>query len=427
MTTRDMLGRSGVISREEALKTLEAHLRVLPPAAEKIHISQSLGRVVAGEILSPEDLPEFDRSTMDGYAVRSADTFGATESLPALLRVTGDILMGTMPERGVVKGEAMKIATGGALPQGADAVVMFEQTQPVDAVTIEVVKPVAPLENVIQAGDDIKRGEIILASGHRIRPQDMAALAGVGITGIKVFEKPKVAIISTGNEIVPADSVPAPGRIRDSNSYNLEGLILQSGGMPVKMGIIPDEYGRLRKTLETAVKESALVLMTGGSSVGTADLTAKVINDAGRPGVLVHGVSIKPGKPLIVGLVGTQDRQVPVFGLPGHPAAVSICFDLFVKPILAHLTGEVPHPALEGIPQNRVVSARLARSIASGPGREDHVRVVLEKRDDGLWARPVFGASGLISTLVKALGTVVVPVNKIGVEAGEEVEVRLFS
>ena len=239
MTIKDMLGRSGVISREEALKTLEAHFRVPPPAAEKIHISRSLGRVIAEEILSPEELPEFDRSTMDGYAVRSADTFGATESLPALLKVTGDILMGTMPKRGIAKGEAMKIATGGALPSGADAVVMFEQTQPVDAVTIEVVKPVAPLENVVQAGDDIKKGEVILARGHRIRPQDMAALAGVGITGIKVFEKPKVAVISTGNEIVPADSVPAPGRIRDSNSYNLEGLIAQAGGVPVKKGIIP--------------------------------------------------------------------------------------------------------------------------------------------------------------------------------------------
>lgn len=427
MIIKDMLGRTGVISREGALKTLETHLTVQPPAAEKIHISQSLGRVVAGEILSPEELPEFDRSTMDGYAVRSADTFGAAESLPALLKVTGDILMGTMPERGIAKGEAMKIATGGALPSGADAVVMFEQTQPVDTVTIEVVKPVAPLENVVQAGDDIKKGEVILARGHRVRPQDMAALAGVGITGIEVFERPKVAVISTGNEIVPADSVPAPGRIRDSNSYNLEGLISQSGGVPVKMGIIPDEYGRLRETFATAIKDSALVLMTGGSSVGTADLTAKVINDTGRPGVLVHGVSIKPGKPLIIGMVGTPGRQVPVFGLPGHPAAVSICFDLFVKPILVRLTGEVPHPALEGIPSNRVVRARLARSIASSPGREDHVRVVLEKRDDGLWARPVFGASGLISTLVKALGTVVVPVNKIGVEAGEEVEVRLFA
>jgi molybdopterin molybdotransferase len=304
--------------------------------------------------------------------------------------------------------------------------VRFEHTQPVDATSIEVVKPVAPLENVVQTGDDIRKGEMILPRGHRIRPQDMAALAGVGITRIGVFEKPKVAIISTGNEIVPADTVPAPGQIRDTNSYNLEGLIVQAGGVAVKKGIIPDDYQRLRETLEGALDDCRLVVMTGGSSVGTADLTAKVINDVGQPGVLVHGVAIKPGKPLVVALLNAPSGQVPVFGLPGHPAAVSICFELFVKPILVRMTGEVTHPALEGIPPARTVKARLARSISSTPGREDHVRVMLEKREGGLWARPVFGASGLISTLVKAVGTVVVPVNKIGIEAGEEVEVRLF-
>jgi len=426
MTVKDMLGRSGVVSREDAQRVLNEHFVIPALSVDEIPISSALGRVLAFALVSPSDLPEFDRSTMDGYAVRSADTFGAAESRPALLNVVGDILMGTMPERAIARGEAMKIATGGALPAGADAVVMFEQTQPVDATSIEVVKPVAPLENVVQAGDDIKKGEVVLSRGHLLRPQDMSALAAVGITRIKVFERPRVAIISTGNEIVPADTFPGPGQIRDSNSYNLEGLIAQAGGVPVKKGIIPDDYARLRETLEAAIKDSALVLMTGGSSVGTADLTAKVINDAGQPGVLVHGVSIKPGKPLVVGLVGAPSRHVPVFGLPGHPAAVSICFDLFVKPILARLTGEAPDPALEGISPTRVVRARLARSIPSSPGREDHVRVALEKRDDGLWARPIFGASGLISTLVKAMGTVVVPVNKIGIEVGEEVDVRLF-
>jgi len=405
---------------------LDEHFTISLPAGEKIHISHSLGRVLADEILSPENLPVFDRSTMDGYAVKSADTFSAAESRPALLTLVGDILMGTMPEGALSKGEAMKIATGGALPQGADAVVMFEQTQSIDTQSIDVVKPVAPLENVIQAGDDIKKGEVILSRGHRMRPQDMSALASVGIVHISVFEKPKVAIISTGNEIVPATTTPAPGRIRDSNSYNLEGLITQAGGVPVRQGIIPDEYARLRETLEAAIKDCALVLLTGGSSVGVADLTAKVINDAGRPGVLVHGVSIKPGKPLIVGLIATPEKQVPVFGLPGHPAAVSICFELFVKPVLVRMSGEVPHAALEGLSSYRVVKAKLERSISSSPGREDHVRVTLEKKDGQLWARPVFGASGLISTLVKAVGTVVVPTNKIGIETGEEVEVRLF-
>jgi molybdopterin molybdotransferase len=426
MIVKDMLGRSGVVSREEAFKELELHLTIPAPAPEELAISLSLNRIVAEDITSPEDLPAFDRSTMDGFAVRSADTFGAAESRPALMTLVGDIAMGTMPDRALSKGETMKIATGGALPQGADAVVMLEQTQAVDAIQIEVVKPVAPLENVVQAGDDIKKGEAILGRGHRMRPQDAGALAGVGITRIRVFERPKVAIINTGNEVVPAENSPAPGQVRDINSYNLEGLIAQSGGIPVKRGIIPDDYGRLHQALEAALRECDLVLMTGGSSVGTADLTAKVINDLGRPGVLVHGVSVKPGKPLIMGVLNTPEKQVPVFGLPGHPAAVSICFELFVKPVLARMTGEVPHPALADVPAYRSVKAKLARSISSSPGREDHVRVTIEKKDDGLWARPVFGASGLISTLVKAVGTVVVPVNKIGIEVGEEVEVRLF-
>ena len=426
MTVKDMLGRTGVVSREDALALLDEHFTVSRPIAEKIHISNSLGRVLAEEIHSTENLPAFDRSTMDGYAVKSADTFSAAESRPALLTLVGDILMGTMPEGALSKGEAMKIPTGGALPQGADAVVMFEQTQSIDATSLEVVKPVAPLENMVQAGDDIKKDEVILSRGHRMRPQDMSALASVGIVHVSVYEKPKVAIISTGNEIVPATTTPAPGRIRDSNSYNLEGLITQAGGVPVRQGIIPDEYARLRETLEAAIKDCALVLLTGGSSVGVADLTAKVINDAGRPGVLVHGVSIKPGKPLIVGLIATPEKQVPVFGLPGHPAAVSICFELFVKPVLVRISGEVPQAALEGLSSYRVVKAKLERSISSSPGREDHVRVTLEKKDGQLWARPVFGASGLISTLVKAVGTVVVPTNKIGIETGEEVDVRLF-
>ncbi len=426
MTVKDMLGRSGVVSREDARKILDERFAVHRITTEEISTGSSLGRILADDILSPAALPEFDRSTMDGYAVRSVDTFGAAESRPASLAVVGDIPMGSLPDRGIAKGEAMKIATGGALPGGADAVVMFEQTQPLDATSIDVVKPVAPLENVIQAGDDIKKGEVILQGGHRIRPQDMAALASVGIIRVNVFERPNVSIISTGNEIVPASVTPGPGQVRDSNSYNLEGLIFQAGGTPVRKGIIPDHYALLRETLMAAVRDSVLVVMTGGSSVGTSDLTAKVINDIGRPGVLVHGVSIKPGKPLIVGLVNTPGRQVPIFGLPGHPAAVSICFELFVKPVLIRLTGEVPRPALEGLAPYRAVRARLSRSISSNPGREDHVRVALEKRDDGLWARPVFGASGLISTLVKAAGTVIVPIDKIGIEAGEEVEVRLF-
>lgn len=428
MTIKDMLGRGGVVSREEALRALAG--RLVSPALPSLDIplSSALGRVLARDIAAPGDQPAFDRSTMDGYAVRGADTFGAAESRPALLTIVGDIPMGVMPDRTISKGECMKIATGGALPGGADAVVMFEQAQPVDQWTIEVVKAVAPQENVSALGDDMRKGEVVFSAGHVVRPQDMAALAGMGITSVPVLERPRVAIISTGNEIVPADREPAPGQIRDSNSYQLEGMISLAGGTAVKKGIIPDDYDRLRRTLEEAAGDCHIVLFTGGSSVGTADFTARVINDLGSPGVLVHGVSIKPGKPLIIGLVkgGASGTPVPVFGLPGHQAAVAVTFELFVRPVILRFTGAQPDPALEGITPGRTVKATLGRSISSSPGREDHVRVALERRGDGLYAIPVFGASGLISTLVKAAGTVVVPVNVIGIEAGDEVEVRLF-
>lgn len=426
MTMKDMLGRGGVVSREEALRTLAGHLAVPALRSEQTPLSSSLNRVLSRDMVSPSDLPPFDRATMDGFAVRAADTFGASESLPALLAIAGDIPMGVLPDRALAKGECMKIATGGALPAGADAVVMLEHSQAVDEDHIEIVKAVAPRQNVSFKGEDVGAGETVLAAGQRIRPQDMAALASMGVTSVPVFEQPQVAVISTGNEIVPADQAPGPARIRDSNSYALEGLISLAGGMPKKMGIVPDDYDRLREALESALQDCHIVLFTGGSSVGTADFTEQVINDRGAPGVLVHGVSIKPGKPLIAGVVPGPSGLVPVFGLPGHPVAVAICFDLFVKSVLEKFTCAKPHPALEGIAPCRMVKARLARSIASAPGREDHVRVTLEKRDDGLYAVPVFGASGLISTLVKALGTVVVPVNTIGIEKGEDVDVRLF-
>lgn len=428
MPIKDMLGRSGVVSREEALKVLDGQLVVPLLHTEDVLLSESLGRVLARDIIASSDLPEFDRSTMDGYAVRSSDTFGAAEPYPSLLKVVADIPMGTMPDRAIAKGECMKIATGGALPPGADAVVMFEHVQPVDAASIEVVKPVAPQDHVISAGDDLKKGEGVLTRGHVVRPQDMSILASIGVVQVPVFEKPRVAIISTGNEIVPADAVPGPGQIRDSNSYNLEGLIVLAGGATRRMGIIPDNEELLRRTLEAAITDCHVVLFSGGSSVGTADFTAKVINELGPPGVLVHGISVKPGKPLIVGIVKRKmnGEHIPVFGLPGHPAAVAICFELFVKPVITRFTGAVHHPALEGIYLGQVVKAKLTRSVPSTPGREDHVRVMLERRDDGLWAKPVFGASGLISTLVNAVGTVVIPKNVIGIEAGEDVEVRLF-
>ncbi len=305
------------------------------------------------------------------------------------------------------------------LPEGADAVVMLEHTQQIDRQTIEIVKPVSPGENVIQSGEDVRRGESVLRKGMRIRPQDMGALAGLGITEIPVFEKPAVSIISTGDEVVPPDTPLKPGQVRDINSFTLSGLILREGGVPLHKGICRDDYSTIRTSVEQSMKDSRMILISGGSSVGTKDLTEKVINDCGSPGVLFHGVALKPGKPLI----GAVMNGIPAFGLPGHPAAVGICFELFIRPAL-HI--------LSGLDEKRfrmdkkIIRARMARNVSSSPGREEHIGVTVEERDGELWAIPVLGKSGLITNLTKADGTAVIPLRKLGLQEGDIVKVRLF-
>ncbi|MCG2708950.1 MAG: molybdopterin molybdotransferase MoeA [Thermodesulfovibrionales bacterium] len=416
---RDMLGREEVITVEKALEFILKNLSAVFPPEIKLNIEHSCGRILSRDIFSPENLPQFARSTVDGFAVTSSDTFGASDGLPAYLNIAGEVLMGAMPDFELKKGMTAKIATGGMLPEGADAVVMIEHAQTIDEKMVEVMKPAAPGENVIQAGEDVKKGALVLKRGHRLRPQDTGALAGLGITEVYVYEKPKVSIISTGNEIVPANSDVKPGQVRDINSFNLAGLISEAGGEPVKRGIFSDEYSVIKKVVEESLEDSAMALITGGSSVGTKDMTAKIINDVGSPGVLFHGVSIKPGKPLIGGIINNK----PVFGLPGHPAAITVCFEQFIEPVLKKLTG-ISENRFRG--RKLTVTAKMAKNIASSSGREDHIRVALEARGDEIWANPILGKSGLITTLVKADGIVVIPLRKLGVEQGEVVEVRLF-
>jgi len=422
MTSRDMLGRAGVVTVDEARGILDMGLHPLPLDVERLPITAALGRVLSSDVVTDRPLPEFPRSTMDGYAVKARDTFGASDNLPALVAVVGEVLMGEEATQPVDKGQALRISTGGMLPPGADAVVMLEQTSPAGDDAIEVYRPVAPGENVVQPGEDIKAGETLLTRGHRLRPQDLGALAGVGATEIDVFRRVRVAIINTGNEIVEAGSAPRLGQVRDINSYNLMGLIQSDGGVAVRVGIIRDEYESIRAALGSALKDADVVAITGGSSVGTRDLTARVISDMGGPGVLVHGVSVKPGKPVILGVASGK----PVFGLPGHPVAVSVSYELFIRPVLMRLSGEIDPIGLAGIPPVRVVSAKMTRNYSSSQGREDHLRVAIERIDGELYARPILGKSGLITTLVRAHGTVVVPLSKIGLSKGETVEVRLF-
>jgi len=399
----------------EALEVLLNHL----PArvrAETIPTADALDRALAGALTAPLSLPSFPRSTVDGYAVHAADTFGASESLPAYLSVTGQVLMGRASEVKIEPTQAAVVYTGGMIPPGADAVVMVERTQQLDETNIEVLRSVAPGENVIQIGEDVKTGESLQEPGHILRPQDIGGLMALGITRIAVAARPRVAIVSTGDEVVPPEVEPGPGQVRDVNTYTVAGLVARAGGVPLLLGIIRDDFDALFAAARAGLDSADALVISAGSSVSTRDLTADVVNRLGQPGVLVHGVSVKPGKPTILGVCDGK----PVFGLPGNPVSAMVVADLFLTPVLWRLQG-VNTP-----PGRRRVTAKLAHNVASVPGREDYAPVKLAVRDGQLWAAPVFGKSNLIYTLVKADGLVRVPPDSNGLHEGEWVEVELF-
>jgi molybdopterin molybdotransferase len=401
---------------DEALRKVVEKLKFRSLPAEIVPLEASYDRVTHEDIISPEDLPGFIRSTVDGFAVKASDTFGARESSPAYLNLKGDIPMGTVPSFSLSRGEVASIATGGMLPEGADAVVMIEHVNVISAELIEVLKAVSPWENVIFKDEDIKKGEIVIRAGYRLKPQDVGALAGLGITEVRVSKKPMVSIILTGDEIVPYNEKILPGQVRDVNSFTLAGLVQKTGGIPLKMGIIRDVYEEIKAAVQKAYEKSDIVLITGGTSAGFKDMTAKIIEELGSPGVLFHGVSMKPGKPIIGGVCGDK----PVFGLPGHPVAVYICFELFVKPVIEHMLG------LERKEVKRTIKAKMARNIHSQAGREDFIRVALEQKDGQLWAVPLLSKSGLIMSLVRADGILHIPPELLGFQEGDEVLVQII-
>jgi|Deesub1362A_J573_1020465.scaffolds.fasta_scaffold00027_159 molybdopterin molybdotransferase len=411
---KDMLGRDEAVSVQQALRLILENLSSDSLPEEKVRLEDSYGRVLSKDVVSPEDLPDFSRSTVDGFAVCSSDTFGATEQSPSYLNVSYEILMGEEPDFELRQGEAAKIATGGMLPQGADSVLMLEHAQFVDEKIIEVQRSVAPGENVIRKAEDVGKGELVLGKGHRLRPQDVAVLSGIGLTEVFVFKKPKVSIISTGDEIVPAGAPLKPGFVRDMNSYSLAGLVLREGGIPLVKGIFRDDYEVIQDVVRQSLGDSEMVLITGGSSVGVKDMTERIISRLGK--VLFHSVSMKPGKPMIAGVVENK----PVFGLPGHPRAVVVCFEVFVRAALRLIAG------MKSEKFRITLKARLTKSIHSASGRQEHISVVLDEKNGELWATPLLGKSGLISTLVKADGTITIPQDSIGIEKGELVEVKLF-
>jgi len=398
-----------ITPREASVRFAQAYTP-RPRGTERVSLRQAYRRVLAADVVAPEDLPEFDKSTVDGYAVRAADR-------PGSLQVIGEVEMGRPPEFAIRLGEAARIPTGGMLPEGADAVIMLEDTRLRDERTVEATRGTVQGENVIRRAEDVSRGAVVLHQGTRLRPQDVGLLAGIGVVEVEVFLQPRVAVLATGDEIIPPDRRPAPGQVRDINTYTISALVQQEGGVPQIYEIIPDDRERLLGTLQAARATSDLVLVSGGSSVGEKDAVGWAINAMGKPGIIVHGVNIKPGKPTILGVVdGT-----PVIGLPGHPVSGMVIFDVFVRDVLRAQTGRTPPRDL-----GRIVQARMARRVPAAGGREDHVRVTLEEREGTLWAIPQLGKSGIITTMTRADGLVVVPPGQGGVAEGEEVAVELF-
>ncbi|MCJ7747551.1 MAG: molybdopterin molybdotransferase MoeA [Desulfobacterales bacterium] len=389
-----------------------------PLSFEKVVIEDSLHRILYEDVISPINLPEFQRSTVDGFALKAKDTYGASEKNPAILRVTAEIPMGQVSDIEVHEGEAVKVATGGMVLKGADAVQMVEYTECIDSYTLHVFKTISPLENVIQVGEDVKAGESVLHKGHLIRPQDLGLMAGIGKTDVFVFLRPRVGIISSGDEIVSIGIVPSPGQVRDINRYTIVSMVKEAGGIPLFLGIVKDRFNDLKEKIELGLRESDIVVITGGSSVGTLDLTREVLQVFPGTEILAHGVSIRPGKPTLLADINGK----PFLGLPGHPVSAIVIFHFFGKPILKILSGL----SREVIWHQIKVKARASRNIPSVSGREDYVRVKLEEKDGALWAHPIFGKSGAISNLVHANGLIRIGINEEGLEQGEEAEVFLI-
>src|SRR5580693_450976 len=392
---------------------------------ETVPLHLALRRVPAEPVTSPHPLPGFPRSTVDGYAVRAADTYGVSEGLPGYLTVTGAVRMGAAPEEAVTPGRAIAIPTGGVIPPGADAVVMIEYTAEVMPGTIEVVRPVAPGEGMVRADEDARPGDEIIGRGRPLRPQDLGMLAAAGVTSVTVHAKPVVTIFSTGDEVVPADTRELkPGQVRDATAAALAALVADAGGEPVFGGIMPDDPGALEAALRDALPASDVIVISAGSSVGARDETADAVARLGQPGIWCHGLAIKPGKPTLLAECARTPAEpgvprepgVPVIGLPGNPRSALVVFRLIGMDLVRLLGGcTVPPPEAS-------TRARLARNLASATGRLDVIQVTVRA---GV-ATPLFGVSALLSVLTAADGYVVIPEEATGLDAGTDVEVTLY-
>ncbi len=402
-----------VITADQFIELMGGFARL---GTERISLDAALDRILSEAIVAGEDLPEGARSTVDGFAVHAEDTFGASDSLPSFLDIAAAVTMGTLPDFEIRTGQAAQIPTGGFLPRGADAVVMVEYANSAGSSSIEVTRPVTVRTNVLERGEDARMGEILLAAGKRLRSQEIGFLAALGLAEVRAYRKARVAIISSGDEIVPIERKPAPGQIRDANGHAIAALVRHSGAEALMLPIVPDNAGQLKEAIQLGLSQADVVALSGGSSVGARDLMVDAV--AAVPGVdiLAHGVAIRPGKPTLL----ARQAEKAIVGLPGHPVSALIVAQVFLAPFLRYLQG----CELQKGPIGHAVQATLATSLHSTIGLEEYVRVRLENSAEGAFvAHPVFGKSGMLSTMVKADGILVVPMNAEGLAKGKSVEV----
>jgi molybdopterin molybdotransferase len=413
---------------DQARDVLLSHLASPVIDSESMGIINSLGRFTAADIFAPHPLPDFLRSTVDGYAVCAKDTFGASDSLPAYLILIGEVPMGDTPPFELKLGQCALIHTGGMLPSGADAVVMIEYTQAIASSglrpeeggqrEIEIFKSVADGENVIRIGEDVAQGQLVIPKGTQIRPAEIGGLMALGLPSIKVAKKPRVGLISTGDEVIDPVQTPRPGQVRDINSYTLGALVEKSGGEATRFGIFGDQFEVLKDAARKALSECDMVIITAGSSASTRDMTADVIRSLGEPGVLVHGINTRPGKPTILGVCNGK----AVIGLPGNPVSALVNGYLFVVPVIEKLLGALPKP-------KATVQAKLTVNLPSQAGREDWwpVKLIANQKPQvvNFDAEPIFGKSNLIFTLSAADGLLRIHPDATGLSAGELVDVVL--
>jgi molybdopterin molybdotransferase len=400
----------------QALKNFLEHLPEKPIAIETVQTVDAIRRVLAEDILAPHPLPEFPRSTMDGYAVQSANTYGASDSQPAFLKLVGEIPMGKDPQIALHKGESALIHTGGMIPDGADAVVILEQSQFISPDLVQVYKSVSPNENVIQAGEDVQTGDLVIPAGKTLRIPEIGGLMSFGITRVKVARKPLVGILSSGDEVIPVDQQPLYGQVRDINAATMSALVQESGGEVRSYGIVPDDRKKLEERAHIAFNECDVVIITAGSSASGRDMTADIIQELGKPGVLTHGVNVRPGKPTILAVCDGK----PVIGLPGNPISALVVARIFVKPVIERLLGKDDkgfHPTIQ---------VKIAANFSSAAGREDWIPVSLRKEGDGWLAVPIFFKSNLIFNLVQADALVHIPADLTGLQAGDMAAAELI-